>query len=568
MSKREAAFLAAAAAAMACLHLAHFGLPPLQPDETSLPFMALPLLGEPSGEYEDYAKGLAGGAYLGPFPVYYGPYIGVLGGYASLPFQWALGPSTDAIRAYSAFSTILIQVSLYFATREFFSARAAGIATALFTAFPLVVFYSRQSMTYDWIVLALALCVLYFGMRFFRGGSLWNLCAAVSMIGIMLWAYLFTAWFVLGVLAMLPVCAAALRARAGTAKLRLAAALSASAAAGAIPLALQHAMSPHDSPGALLLRTVSGDSAMLASDNWDLIHNLHLRSTHLYEVLTRPHHGFAFAVLEYGWHPFDPTFFALFAASAAFGAVWVACRMEGWRRAMGVLVVLAVMFFASMFTVSFVSIMQLGIMLPFVFMLVGGSLDKIIARTCGSGRAAARCGLVAAGVVAAVAAVQAPVMADMYSQLAGEPHSQYMHAVDGLDSYLSDSGLVPVEMDFWTRSMFFMMDGGHVPIKVRVGADIGTGFDQDSRDAMLAAEDVDLVRTDVAFVIYAYPELLDCGTDMDASMIPLSNQCAQAYFVESAAERNGLDVVVRDFGLPDGTPYWRTLRMVPADPGA
>lgn len=565
VSKREVVFLAAAVSAMAGLHLVHFGLPPLQPDETSLPFMALPLLGEPTGSYESYAKGRAGGSYLGPFPVFYGPYIGVLGGYASLPFQWAFGPGTDAIRAYSLFSTVMIQLFLYFATREFFSARAGGAAAALFTCFPLVVFYSRQSMTYDWIVLALALCVLYLGMRFFKGGSLTNLCVAVSLVGVMLWAYLFTAWFVLGVLAALPLCAAALGSRA-VSKLRLAA-LGASAALGAIPLILQHVMSPHNSPTALLLRTVSGSSASLASDNWDFAGNLHLRASHFYDILTRPHHGFQFASLEFGWHPFEPIFFVLFAAGAAFGAFWIARRMEGWRRVAGLLVVLAVMFLASTFTVSHVSIMQLGIMLPFVFMLIGAGLDGIVARACSAARALrGRGGLVTACAVAAAAAFQAPVIADGFAQVAGEPHSGYMHAVDGLDAYLSGEGLVPVEMDFWTRSVFFMMDGEHVPIKIRIGADLGTGFDPESRGAMLAAEDFDLVRTDVAFVIYAYPKILDCGADMDASMIPLSNQCGQAHFVESAASRHGLGVEVRDFGLPDGTPYFRVLRMVPAGP--
>ena len=208
-------------------------------------------------------------------------------------------------------------------------------------------------------------------------------------------------------------------------------------------------------------------------------------------------------------------------------------------------------------------------MLPVIFVLIGGGLDRIVAWLCGYGRAVRRLGRdrILAGIIVAAAASQAPVIADGYSQLAGEPHAQYMHAVGGLDSYLSDTGLIPVEMDFWTRSMFFMMDGKHVPVKARIGADISTGFDQDSREAVLDAEDLGLVRTDVAFVIYTYPEALDCSADMDASMIHMSNQCLQAYFVESAAGRNGLDVSVRDFDLPDGTPYYRALQMVPRPAG-
>ena len=539
---------------MAGLHAVHFGLPPLQPDETSLPFMALPMLAEPSGAWRAYAADPAPGSYLGPLPVFYGPYIGALGAYASLPFQWILGPSPEAIRAYSLFSTILIQVSLYLATRELFSARAGGIAVALFTAFPLVIFYSRQSLTYDWLVLALALFALYFGTRFLRGRSLWNLWAALSLIPVMLWAYLFTAWFALGVLAAAPLWAAALRNRASGVRLAYA---SCASAVGAIPLALQHAISPHGSPTALLLRTLSGDSATLASDNFDLAHNLAVRAYHLYEILAKPHHGFHFANLD-GWDRFDPTFLLLSAAGFAFALFWVAGKKENWRPMAGLLVLLSVMFVASTFTVSFLSIMQLGILVPFIFMLVGGSLDGIVGRIWrGRGWAVAAC------IVAATVAVQAPVVADGYSHLAGQPYSQYEHAAGELDAYLSERGLAPVEMDFWTRSLFFEMDGRHVPVKVRIGADNGTGFDPASRGAVLTAEDVDLVRTDVAFVIYTYPEVLDCGSDMDASQIPLANQCLQAWFVEQAAERNGLDVVVRDFDMPNGYPYYRALQMVP-----
>ena len=259
--------------------------------------------------------------------------------------------------------------------------------------------------------------------------------------------------------------------------------------------------------------------------------------------------------------PSNPTFFLLSAAGFGFALFWVAGKKGNWRRMLGVLVLLSVMFVASTFTVSFLSIMQLGIMVPFVFMLIGGSLDGIAARIS-RGRAL-RGGAVAACMVAAVVAVQAPVVADGYSHLAGQPYSQYARAAGALDAYLSEQGLAPVEMDFWTRSLFFEMDGRHVPVKVRIGADNGTGFDPDWRGAALAAEDVDLVRIDVAFVIYTYPEKFDCISDMDASQIPLANQCLQAWFVESAAERNGLDVVATDFELPNGYPYYRALQMVP-----
>ena len=77
----------------------------------------------------------------------------------------------------------------------------------------------------------------------------------------------------------------------------------------------------------------------------------------------------------------------------------------------------------------------------------------------------------------------------------------------------------------------------------------------------LAAEDAGLVRDDVLFVMYSYPELSDCQGEVPPQADMVRSQCAQAYFVESAAERNGLDVIVRDFDLPSGFPYYRTFQF-------
>lgn len=574
-SAPDAAFLSALAAAVAAMHAVHFGLPQLNPDEVSLFLTNLSLISEPGSAW--YERSRSYGVFLGPFPVMYAQYIGALSAYASAPFHHAFGPGVEAVRFYNMFAAVVVNLAMYLTARQMFSRTAAAVSASAFAVFPTAVFFSRQGIVYEWIALAGALAVLYFGMRFLRGKSLWNLAAAALPAFVIIWAYLSSLWFALGIVAALPVCVASLRARGRRITRRTALAGAALVIAGSAPFAAHYLSDPDGSYIGFVLSTVEDAGASGPSsgylhhdaDNSDILGNLALRSGHLHSVLSRPSAGFAFAGLDGlpDYHrAYDATFPALFLAGIAAALAEIA-RRGPYRRGMaGLLVALAAAFVASTFTVSALGRMQLVIVLPLVFLLIGCGAD-ILTRQLARRRALARRGVRQVHLVcllmAAVSALQAPHIYGGFELLGNDRAAGYREAADELGAYVQESGLTPVTMDWYThKPLFFLLEGESAPIAAH-GEFEGREFNGDVRDGMRTAESAGLVRADLLFVVYAYPELLDCSEDLEPSDIQRSNQCAQAFFVESAAERNGLDVIVRDFDLPNGDPYFRTLQFAP-----
>ena len=564
VTRAEVAFLAAAASATAALHLTMFGQPMLNSDESSLQIMGLTVFSEPGGTWHEYSMNF--GSRLDRFPVQFAPYIGALGAYASLPFTYALGPTVEAVRAYNMAVAISIQLAVYLVARQLFSRSSAVIAAGALGAFPFFVFFSRQGTMYDWIILAVALLAVYFGVRFVRGGSLLFLAAAVLSAWLVIWGYLYALWPVLGMLAALPFCVASARHRRRDLR-RAALCFAVFGLAGFAPFAAQFAAGAGGSWLGFLLETVTGDNVYVATDNADIAGNLSGRLGHLHDLLTRPALGLWGALHVYTpWNPFDPAFAVLLGAGALAGAAAVICRWEGWRRFAGLFTVLAVTVACSSFTVTGLNPVQLGVAVPFAFVLMGGGLGRAVGWLAGIGRlkkAGLREWHLVAVIVAAVAASQAPHLHAGFADMASEPGSAYMRAAGDLDAYLSAEDIAPVALDWWTqRSLVLVLYGDPVPVAfVSSSWEKHLEFDDDVRAELRAVESpVDL--EDAAFVLYMYPEELDCAGDVPPTDMR-SNQCAQTYLVESLAERAGLGVETTDFDLPDGTPYYRVLRAVP-----
>jgi len=578
-AKADAAFVSAVAAFVAATHAVHFGLPHLNPDEVSFFLTNLSLVSEQGSARYELSRGY--GSFLGPFPVMYAQYIGALGAYASAPFHYALGPGVEAVRLYNMSVAVAITLAMYLTAREMFSRNAAMVSASAFAVFPTAVFFSRQGIMYDWIILAVALLVLYFGTRFVRGGGLWNLGAAILLSFLIIWAYLSSLWFALGIIAALPVCYASLRGRGLGITRRTALAGAAFVLAGAAPFAAHYLASPHGSTVGFVLATIQDAGSLEPSsgylhpstDNSDVIGNLGVRAGHLHSLLARPAAGFTFAglsppdELSGRLGAYDATFAALFIAGLGAALAEIALRGRYRRRAAGLLLVLAAIFVSSTFTVSVLGALQLGIMLPFVFLLIGCCTDSVT-RQLARRKALARRGVrqihLVLLMIGAVSALQAPHIYGGFELLGSDGAAGYLEAAGQLGDYVRESGLTPVTMDWYThKSLFFLLEGAAVPIAAR-GEFEAYEFDGGVRDRMLTAESAGLVRDDLLFVVYAYPELLDCSRDLGPADMSRSNQCAQAYFVESAAERNGLGVIVTDFELPNGHPYFRTLQFAPA----
>ena len=558
-------FLTGVTSVMAAFHLVHFGLPQINPDETSFFILNLSLISEAGSEWYEFGRT---GLYLGPFPVQFSPYIGGLGAYFSAPFSYALGPSVEAVRAYNMFVAIAIQLALYVTAREMFSRRAAMVSASAFTFFPLVVFYSRQSIMYDWIILAVATLMLYFGTKFVRGGSAWNLGAAVLSASVIVWAYLSSLWFVLGVMVALPICVYSYRSRGRPITKKLMIIFAAFVVLGVIPFLVSYATNPWSLIGFMLDTIVAIGSDQPTSyqhsstDNSDIYGNLLTRANHTYLLLTMPGMGFWANTSHNSWNPYDATFLVLFVAGIAAALVEILRRGPYRTKMSGLLVVLAVTFAASAFTVTSLNPPQLGIMLPFMLLLIGCGMDRLAQRfvgACKTARYGVRQQHVLLLVMGVVVASQIPHINDGLAVLGNDPAYGYPEASKELAAHMRENGLVPVVMDWFThKPLFLLLEGEFIPIKA-IGEFERNEFTQSVRDNMHTAESAGLVRDDLLFVIYAYPEMLDCTKDLTG--ILYSNQCAQAYFVESAAERNDLDVVVKDFNLPNGVPYYRTLQF-------
>lgn len=568
IARAEAAFLIAATSSMTSLHLVMFGMPMLNPDETTLFVMSLTLFGEPGSALHDLGARL--GTHWGSFPAQFTLYIGALGAYASLPFHYAFGPSVEAVRSYNLFVALVLQLAIYATTRELFSKTPAMLATATFSALPFVIFFSRQSTMYDWIILPIALFVLYAGTRFVRGGSFWFLAAAVLAAWLIIWAYLYALWPVLGMIAALPFCVMSFRKRrperSALAKAVLCAAVV--GLAGFAPFAAQYATSQGGSWISFLIDTVNGDNANVTTDNSDVLFNLAVRLDHLQGVLTKPVYGLlgAFHVHTY-WNPVNPAFAVLLAAGAAVAGMEVCRRRAGWGRFAGLFVVVATIIASSAFTVTSLNPMQLGVVLPFAFVLAGGGLGRATAWLAGTGRlkkAGLRQDHLAVAVIAVTVASQIPHVYEGFVDISEEPESEYMQAAGDLDAYLTDNGLTPIAMDWWTsKSLVLLLDGDPVPVAfVSRMWEKHQEFNQEIRDALQATESPVEIGENTAFVIYMYPAELDCSGDLRPSEMR-SNQCAQAYLAESLADRAGLRADVVDFDLPDGTPYYRVLQMAP-----
>lgn len=529
--------------------------------------MNLSLMSEVGSEWYEYSKF---GLHVGPFPIQYSQYIGALGAYVSAPFNYVFGPSVDAVRLYNMFVAIVLQIILYVTVREMFSRRVAMISSSAFTFFPMVVFYSRQSIMYDWIILAVATSMLYFGTRFVRGGSVWNLGVVILSACLIIWAYLSSLWFVLGIIAALPICIFSYRMHGRVITKKLLLIFTAFVVLGASPFLVHYTTSPLSLLDLVLDTVVAMSSDQptnyLASgtDNSDIYRNLLMRVNHMYILLAMPATGLWPNLSFTSWNPHDATFLVLFVVGVVVALVEILCRGPYKTKMSGLLVVLVVMFLASVFTVTVLNPLQLGLMLPFVFLLIGCGLDRLTRRLVDVFRLA-RHGIrqrhLLLIIMGGVVASQIPHISNGLSILENDPAYAYLEAAGDLGAHMRENDLVPVAMDWYThKPLFLLLRGEFVPI-IAVGEFERNEFTQEVRDNMHTAESVGLVRTDLLFVIYSYPKLLDCTKDLLPSDISHSSQCGQVYFVESAAKRNNLDVIVKDFYLPNGIPYYHTLQF-------
>lgn len=578
----EIYFLVFAASAIMIFNLKDFGLPALWPDETSFFITSLSMIYPPGSDLYNFAGSL--GWHIGPFPIQFAPYIGALGSYISVPFQFFFGPTVTAIRLYSMTAAILLVITTYFAGRELFSKRVGIISTCLLVVFPVFIFYSRQDISYDWFVISFALMIIIFGLRFLKTLKIRYLWPALILIGIGTWEYLWFLWFVLGLVITMPIWLKSTISRIKKSehdylnskntilnnvkfsKIKLLVVSPIAFLLGLIPFITFYFVSPYWSIVSFLYRTVTGgDSAYMHTTNMNLFGNLIMRAHHFFEIFTQPNTGFTIANLNYTWNETSYVYLSLFFITIISCILYAIYKRPIDKKILGLFILIGITFISSIVTVTSFTNLQLGILLPFVFLVMGRGIE-IIATRITQGRIFVKKTItpnkMIFGVLVIIALLQIPIIAEGYKIMEDAPISKYHTPYEKINQYLTENKLTPVTFDFFTlKNFLYNTDGKHVPYIIH-GNWEGPDYNEDVKKNMKTAESLGVVDKKYLFVIYTFPQIEKCEDGLITNTAIRSNQCAEYYFVESTAARNNLQVQTIDFDLPDGTSYLRGLRFI------
>lgn len=162
----------------------------------------------------------------------------------------------------------------------------------------------------------------------------------------------------------------------------------------------------------------------------------------------------------------------------------------------------------------------------------------------------------------AITLLQIPIIAEGYKIMEDVPTSKYHIPYEKMSQYLMENNLTPVAFDFFTQKNFlYDTNGEHVPYIIH-GNWEGPDYNENVKKNMKTAESLGMVDKKYMFVIYTFPQIEKCDDGVVTNAVVRSNQCAEYYFVESAAVRNNLKIKISEFTLPDGTPYLRGLQFI------
>lgn len=567
-----------------CFEMYDFGLPALWPDEPTWHIMALSLLNKPGSDL--YNLSGSEGWHIGAFPLQFAPYIGTVASYTSLPMTFLLGPTVAAVRSYCLVISVLLVVMIYYTGKEIFSRRVGMIASILFSVFPTFVFYSRQDISYDWIFLSISLLITIFAIRFLRTMKIRYIALSFFLIGIGIWGYLWFVWFLLGLLISMPIWFNIFRNTIDKKnrfsdhlpsqyiiknyyKIKLLIISAVSLTIGVIPLIIHYFVSSYWSLIPFLLRSVmGGDKGYLSASNANLLENLVLRTHHFYEIFTQPNTGFIIANLNYTWNETSYVYLILFFATISVCVIHIVHRQEKYKSIACLMLISVTIFFSSIVTVTDFTNLQLGIMLPFTFIVMAKGLDKIASNNrilyfSSIFKKKTTSNHVILIILIIVVFLQVPIIIEGYKILGSVPSAQYHIPYEEINQYITKNNLVPVAFDFFTQKNFlFDTNGKQVPYIIH-GDWEGRDFNENVKRTMKTAESLGLVDEKYLFVVYTFPHIEEeCKDGVNFNSAISSNQCAEYYFVESAAKRNNLKIEIKDFTLPDGTPYLRGLRLV------
>jgi hypothetical protein len=584
LARREIIFLTIIILATLGLQLFDFGLPAIWPDETSYFVLALSMLNPPDSDLFHYSK--LWSMHAGQFPVQWEPYVGALSSYIAAPLIYLLGPNQNTVRLYEMLTCISIIVLTYFCGKELFSKRVGMISSSLLTTWPFFAFYSRQSITYEWILLSIALLIIILGLQYLKTSKIRYLGFALFLAGIGVYGYLWFFYFIFGFILTIPLWYKIVKkkminqesktihndnpSKNKRSKLVILSILSLIAGCG--PLILSYLTNPYYSLVPFLLRTLdfSKKTSYLQANNLDISSHVLLRFSHFFDLLSKPGLGFYVSNLLHPWNEITYVIPIILVITTMVSIIYVAKKKPHYKKILFLYLFILGVFIFSMFTVSGLNALQLGILLPFLAILMARGIEIISINTkiiqyLQSFRKQISSEHIALCIVLVIILIQIPTLASGYRSLETDPSTKANIPYENLNSYLEKNNLVLVSLGWFTdRTPVFYSNGKHVPILIP-GNTIPTGIlNETTEKNMVKLESLNLLDTKYAFLLYLYPKEPDCSKGYDPHPVALAPVCADAYFVESAANRNHLNLDKIDFPLPDGTPYLRVLRFVNA----
>jgi len=573
-------------------HLYDFGLPAIWPDEAHMFIAALSMLNSPDSDLYNHSLGFT--IHIDRFPVFQAPFIGTLESYLSTPVLYFLGINVTSIRLYQMFVAISVVIFTYFAGKEIFSRQTGIIASSLLATMPAFVFYSRQFVAYDYALISIMLLVIIFGIRFLKTLQIKYLAGTLLPIGFGIWAYLWFLWFVLGFIVTIPLAIKIFNSKFSKKiikndlkkKNKIESSVNNRKKLGFVflsicflvlgftPLILQYVEFQERSLIPHLFRAVGigGEAEPL---NANFVENLVKRGGHLVEILEHPRMGLWFSNVFVPSHEtISYSYIIMLMISLPVSLIYAMGRKAKSKSIIGLLLVFVTFIISSSYTLEVFSPNHLLFLLPLIFIIIGLGIEiisknKKVIKTFEIFRIKISSNVLIATITIVIILTQLPFLIDNYKILENDPTANTHIPYQNLASYLNEKNLTPVSMGWWTdRTMVVYTNGEYAPVILYSGVPMNTEFNDSLKENMKPLEQHSLeanrnyLSEEFLFVMYTYPEMPNCSEVPVPSEKHFGYKCAQAFLIESAAERNNKSLEIIDFPLPDGNPYLRSFRFL------
>lgn len=584
IEKNELIFLVIVTTVTIGFHLYDFGLPPLWADETSPFIMALSLINSPDSDLYNYSH--QWGLHLGPFPVAWQIYNGnSIASFIAAPILYFFGTNVLSIRIYEMLIAIILLSLTYFCGKELFSKRVGMISVSLLAVLPSFVFYSRQSALYDWSNLCIALLVIIFGLRYLKTTKNKYLFLTIFLIGIGVYEYLWFGWIVVGFLVTIPlwfkniqrvleIKSEGLTLNSNNSlikiknnKIKFAIISVFSFVLGFSHMIVAYILSPKNSLIVFLLNTIQGNTKQyLGASNTNFLENLTMRGHDVFDFLGKPNVAFYFANIDIPWNDVSFVFPILFLITTIVSVIYVAYRKDQSKRIASLLLLILGIFVASTFTVSTFLVIQMSIMLPFIFLSIGKGIDIIASNKkilnylfIFSKRITIK--YIIFGTIVIITLTQIPLLVNGFDVMENTSTANTIHVYEELNFYMAENNLKPVSFDFFTAKIIpFYSNGEFVPVVLPWELQTKPELNK-FREPMTKIENLDFNSDNYVFIIYAYPSPPDCSK-LTTEQLNQDPVCFAISFVEKVAIRDNAKLEIIDFMLPDGTSFIRTMRIM------